>query len=42
VMPVAQRFQAGLIGLMNVEERRVMLEVLQRVYRYMAAGAGRL
>ena len=42
VMPVAQRFQAGLIGLMNVEERRVMLEVLQRVYKYMAAGAGRM
>jgi len=40
VMPVAQRYQAGLIGLMNPEERRVMLDVLQRVYRYMAAGSG--
>jgi hypothetical protein len=41
-MPVAQRFQAGIIGLMNVEERKVMLDVLQRVYKYMAAGAGRV
>ena len=41
VMPVAQRYQSGLIGLMTVEERRVMLDVLQRVYRYMAAGADR-
>jgi len=40
VMPVAQRYQAGLIALMNTDERRVMLNVLQRVYRYMAAGAG--
>jgi DNA-binding MarR family transcriptional regulator len=38
VMPVAQRYQAGLIGLMSADERRVMLDVLQRVYRYMAAG----
>lgn len=42
VMPVAQRYQAGLIGLMNADERRVMLDVLQRVYRYMAANAGRV
>lgn len=42
VMPVAQRYQAGLIGLMNAEERKVMLDVLQRVYRYMATGAGRV
>jgi DNA-binding MarR family transcriptional regulator len=40
VMPVAQRYQAGLIGLMSQDERRVMLDVLQRVYRYMAANAG--
>jgi DNA-binding MarR family transcriptional regulator len=40
VMPVAQRYQAGLIGLMSADERRVMLDVLQRVYRYMAAGPG--
>lgn len=41
VMPVAQRYQAGLIGLMTPEERQVMLDVLQRVYRYMAHGASR-
>jgi DNA-binding MarR family transcriptional regulator len=40
VMPVAQRYQAGLIALMSNDERRVMLDVLQRVYRYMAAGTG--
>jgi hypothetical protein len=39
-MPVAQRYQAGLIALMSNDERRVMLDVLQRVYRYMAAGTG--
>jgi DNA-binding MarR family transcriptional regulator len=41
VMPVAQRYQSGLISLMTPEERRVMLDVLQRVYRYMAAGTDR-
>lgn len=41
VMPVAQRYQAALIGLMSNEERRVMLDVLQRLYRHMALGAGR-
>jgi DNA-binding MarR family transcriptional regulator len=40
VMPVAQRYQAGLLELMSVEERRVMLDVLQRVYRYMAGSGG--
>lgn len=40
VMPVAQRYQAGLLELMSVEERRVMLDVLQRVYRYMAIDSG--
>jgi len=38
VMPVAQRYQMGLIELMNPEERRVMLEVLQRLYRHLIAG----
>ena len=39
VMPVAQRYQAGLIELMNPDERRVVLDVLQRLYRHLAAGA---
>ncbi|HXC60150.1 MAG TPA: MarR family winged helix-turn-helix transcriptional regulator [Steroidobacteraceae bacterium] len=39
VMPVAQRYQLGLIALMSPEERRVMLDVLQRVYRYMSTNA---
>ncbi len=38
VMPVAQRYQAGLIELMNPDERRVMLDVLQRLYRHLASG----
>lgn len=35
VMPVAQRYQVGVIELMNPEERRVMVNVLQRLYRHM-------
>jgi DNA-binding MarR family transcriptional regulator len=38
VMPVAQRYQVGLIELMNPDERRVMLDVLQRLYRHLASG----
>jgi len=41
VMPVAQRYQAGIIGLMSVEERRVLLDVLQRIHRYMMADGSR-
>lgn len=36
VMPVAQSYQLGLIELMSPEERRVVLDVLQRLYRHMA------
>jgi DNA-binding MarR family transcriptional regulator len=39
VMPVAQRYQLGLLELMTPEERRVMLGVLQRLYRHMVAGS---
>lgn len=41
VMPIAQSYQAGILNLMTVEERRVLLDVLQRVYRYMSSGANR-
>jgi DNA-binding MarR family transcriptional regulator len=41
VMPIAQSYQAGLINLMSVDERRVLLDVLQKIYRYMLAGANR-
>jgi DNA-binding MarR family transcriptional regulator len=41
VMPIAQRYQAGLLNLMSVEERRVLLDVLQRVHQYMMVGADR-
>jgi DNA-binding MarR family transcriptional regulator len=41
VMPLAQRYQAGLIGIMTADERRVMLDVLQRMYRHMAPGGKR-
>lgn len=41
VMPVAQRYQAGLLNLMSMEERRVLLDVLQRVHHYMTAGPSR-
>lgn len=37
VMPVAQKYQEGLLQLMTVEERRLLLDVLQRVHRYMTA-----
>lgn len=39
VMPVAQSYQLGLIELMTPEERQVMLDVLQRLYRHMAGAA---
>ncbi|HMA10587.1 MAG TPA: MarR family winged helix-turn-helix transcriptional regulator [Steroidobacteraceae bacterium] len=39
VMPVAQNYQAGLLRLMTVEERRLLLDVLQRVHGYLIAGA---
>lgn len=35
VMPVAQRYQAQLLQIMTPTERRVMLDVLQRMYRHM-------
>jgi DNA-binding MarR family transcriptional regulator len=38
VMPVAQRYQMGLLELMNPDERRVMLDVLQRLYRHLMTG----
>lgn len=41
VMPVAQRYQLGLIELMSPDERRVVLGVLQRLYRHLNEGAGR-
>lgn len=39
VMPVAQRYQLGLLELMTPEERRVMLGVMQRLYRHMVVGS---
>jgi DNA-binding MarR family transcriptional regulator len=39
VMPVAQRYQLGLLELMTPEERRVMLGVMQRLYRHMVMGS---
>jgi DNA-binding MarR family transcriptional regulator len=39
VMPMAQRYQVGLIELMTPEERRVVLDVLLRLYRHMVSGA---
>jgi DNA-binding MarR family transcriptional regulator len=41
VMPIAQSYQAGLINLMSVEERRVLVDVLQRVHRYLTVGGNR-
>jgi len=41
VMPIAQDYQAGLLNVMSVEERRVLLDVLKRVHRYMLSGANR-
>ncbi len=41
VMPIAQRYQAGILELMTVEERRVLLDVLKRIHNYMAASAQR-
>jgi DNA-binding MarR family transcriptional regulator len=39
VMPIAQSYQAGLLNLMSVEERRMLFDVLQRVHRYLTTGA---
>jgi DNA-binding MarR family transcriptional regulator len=41
VMPVAQSYQAGILNLMSVEERRVLLDVLQRIHQFMTAGGSR-
>lgn len=41
VMPVAQRYQLDLLELMSMDERRVVLGVLQRLYRHLNEGAGR-
>jgi len=41
VMPIAQSYQAGILNLMSVEERRVLLDVLQRMHKYMTAGGSR-
>jgi DNA-binding MarR family transcriptional regulator len=41
VMPIAQRYQLGLLELMDPEERRILLGVLQRLYRHLNEGAGR-
>jgi DNA-binding MarR family transcriptional regulator len=35
VMPMAQRYQIGLLELMTKEERRVVLDVLRRLYVHM-------
>jgi DNA-binding MarR family transcriptional regulator len=35
VLPVAQRYQIGLLQLMTTEERRVVLDVLRRLYEHM-------
>ena len=40
-MPIAQSYQAGLINLMSVDERRMLLDVLQRVHRYLTVGGNR-
>ena len=40
-MPIAQGYQAGLLNLMSVDERRVLLDVLQKVHRYMTVEANR-
>jgi DNA-binding MarR family transcriptional regulator len=37
VMPIAQRFQAGLIEMMDPQERRVMLDLLRRLDKYLEA-----
>jgi len=41
VMPIAQDYQAGMLNVMSVEERRVLLDVLQKVHRYLLAGTNR-
>ena len=41
VMPVAQSYQAGLINLMSLDERRMLLDVLQRFHRYLTGGSDR-
>jgi DNA-binding MarR family transcriptional regulator len=38
VMPIAQRYQMGLIDLMTPEERRVVLDVVKRLYGHMNSG----
>jgi hypothetical protein len=35
VLPVAQRYQNGLLQLMTKEERRVVLDVVRRLYAHM-------
>jgi DNA-binding MarR family transcriptional regulator len=37
IMPMARRYQAGLLELMTPEERGVMLNVMQRMYRHMVS-----
>ena len=41
VMPIAQGYQAGLLNQMSVEERRVLLDALQKVHRYLQVSASR-
>jgi DNA-binding MarR family transcriptional regulator len=41
VLPTAQRYQASLLELMEPQERRVMLDVMQRMYRHLVAEARR-
>jgi DNA-binding MarR family transcriptional regulator len=41
VMPIAQSYQAGLLNLLSVEERRMLFDVLQRVHRYLLPGDNR-
>jgi DNA-binding MarR family transcriptional regulator len=41
VMPIAQSYQAGLLNLLSLEERRMLFDVLHRVHHYMLVGASR-
>jgi DNA-binding MarR family transcriptional regulator len=40
VMPIAQRYQVGMLELLSADERRVLLDVLHRLYHYLAPEPG--
>jgi DNA-binding MarR family transcriptional regulator len=40
VMPIAQQYQVGMIELMSGEERKVLLDVLKRLYEYLSPEPG--